>query len=156
MKLYNVKYKVWNNSFSGLNEHEKLSVGKNKKEAIDRVKEIVDKDARNFDAEEISSIFGYRISFDNYSTQKFNDASLNRIENKNENDCQIIAEVDKEDNSIDVAVKVDEEPLVTLNISTDGDDITIRKWIGFGDSVDECINIKDLDDLHQDKGITLQ
>ena len=139
MKLYNIKYKVWNNSFSGLNGHEKLSVGENKNEAIDRVKEIVDKDARNFDAEEISSIFGYRISFDNDSTQKFNGESLNRIENKNENCCQIIAEVDKEDNSIDIAVKVDEEPLVTLNISTDGNNIIIRKWIGFGDSVDECL-----------------
>ncbi len=156
MKLYNVKYKVWNNSLSGLNEHEKLSIGENKKEAIDRVKEIVDKDARNFDVEEISNIFGYSISFDNDNTQKLNGMSLNRIENENENGCQIIAEVDKEDNSIDIAVKVDEEPLVTLNISTDGNDIKISKWIGFGDSIDECINIDDLDELHQDNGITLQ
>lgn len=62
MKLYKVKYKVWDMFFSKLYDREKLSVGKDKEEAIDRVKDIVDKDARDFEAEEIESVFGYDIT----------------------------------------------------------------------------------------------
>lgn len=62
MKLYRVEYKVWDMFCSKLYDREKLSVGKNKEEAIDRVRDIVDKDARDFNAEEIESVFGYNIA----------------------------------------------------------------------------------------------
>ena len=62
MKLYRVKYRVWDMFFSKLYDREKLSVGKDKEEAIGRVKDIVDKDARDFEAEKIESIFGYGIT----------------------------------------------------------------------------------------------
>ena len=61
MKLYRVKYKVWDMFFSKLYDREKLSVGKNKEEAISKVKDIVDKDARDFEAEEIKEVFGHNI-----------------------------------------------------------------------------------------------
>jgi len=61
MKLYRVKYKTWNMSFSGLNDEEMLSVGNNKEEAIARVKAVVDRDARDFEAEEINKVFGHSI-----------------------------------------------------------------------------------------------
>lgn len=60
------------------------------------------------------------------------------------NGKQIIAEIDSEDNSVDVAVVIDGETPVTLNISVDDDKILIRKWIGYGDSEDESIYIDDL------------
>lgn len=62
MKLYQVKYGVWNHSFSKLSPREQLSVGNDETEAIARVKEVVDKDAREFSAQEISSVFGYEIN----------------------------------------------------------------------------------------------
>ena len=64
-KLYKVSYMQWNSSFSGMYECEELSVGENKKEAIEKVKENAEKDARLFDAEEITSIFGYKVMLDN-------------------------------------------------------------------------------------------
>lgn len=67
-----------------------------------------------------------------------------KITTKNKNGKQIIAEIDSEDNSVDVAVMVDGETPVTLNISVDDDKILIRKWIGYGDSEDEPIYIDDL------------
>ena len=60
------------------------------------------------------------------------------------NGKQIIAEIDSEDNSVDVAVAIDGETPVTLNISVDDDKILIRKWIGYGDSEDESIYIDEL------------
>ncbi len=99
--------------------------------------------------------FGYEIKFDDENSQKSNIEYREKIETQTVNGCQIVAEIDNEDNSIDIAVKVDEESLVTLNISTDGDDVTIRKWVGFGDSVDENINIKDIDESNQDNKMTL-
>ena len=156
MNLYKVKYRQWNALFSDMYDCEKLSVGENNQEAIDRVKEIADKDARNFEAEIITNVFGYEIKCDDNNSQKSNNNKVyKRIENQYQNDCQIIAEVDNEDNSIDVAVKVDDQPLVTLNVATDGDTITIRKWLGFGDSIDETINIDDITESHQDTEMTL-
>lgn len=72
----------------------------------------------------------------------------NQIETKILNNRQIIAEVDNEDNSLDIAVKIDDEPLVTLNIAVEGNDIIIRKWLGYGDSLDETINIDDVDSIN--------
>ena len=156
MNLYKVKYRQWNGLFSDMYDCEKLSVGENDQEAIDRVKETADKDARNFEAEIITNVFEYKIKCDDNNSQKTNnDKVCKRIENQIKNDCQIIAEVDNEDNSIDVAVKVDEQPLVTFNIAADGDTITIRKWLGFGDSIDETINIEDIDDINQNTEITM-
>lgn len=45
-------------------------------------------------------------------------------------------------------MKIDDEPLVTLNIAVVGNDIIIRKWLGYGDSVDETINIDDVDSIN--------
>lgn len=61
MKLYQVKYGVWNHSFSKLSPREELSVGNDEAEAIARIKEVADKDAGCFSAQEISSVFGYKI-----------------------------------------------------------------------------------------------
>lgn len=63
-KLYQVSYRVWNSSFSDLNQREKLSVGEDETEAIERVRKTVDSDARDFSATEISNVFGYAISVD--------------------------------------------------------------------------------------------
>lgn len=70
---------------------------------------------------------------------------------------QIIAEVDNEDNSIDVAVMIDNNPEVTLNVSVNADEeIKIRKWIGCGDSIDEIINKEDICDPEEAGDITMQ
>ena len=66
------------------------------------------------------------------------------IRTEKENDTQIYAEVSIDDNSLDVAVLVGDDSLVTLNVSTDGENILIRKWVGYGDSEDDCINIENL------------
>ena len=66
------------------------------------------------------------------------------IRTEKENDTQIYAEVSVDDNSLDVAVLVGDDSLVSLNVSTDGENILIRKWVGFGDSEDDCINIENL------------
>lgn len=61
MQLYKVEYKEWNTTFSGFYTREMLSVGNNENEAIERVKNVVDSDARDFYAEKIESVFGYNI-----------------------------------------------------------------------------------------------
>lgn len=61
MKLYRIAYRTWNMTFSGLIDREMMSVGNNAEEAINRVKSVVDRDARDFKAEEISKVFGYDI-----------------------------------------------------------------------------------------------
>ena len=66
------------------------------------------------------------------------------IRTEKENDTQIYAEVSVDDNSLDVAVLVGDDSLVTLNVSTDGENILIRKWVGYGDSEDDSINIENL------------
>ena len=55
----------------------------------------------------------------------------------------IVAEVDNEDGSIDVAVQVDGNPIITFNISADGSAAYLRKWIGYGDSLDEMIEFSE-------------
>ncbi|MEE0968757.1 MAG: hypothetical protein U0M06_05235 [Clostridia bacterium] len=64
------------------------------------------------------------------------------IRTEKENATQIYAEVSIDDNSLDVAVLVGDDSLVTLNVSTDGENILIRKWVGYGDSEDDSINIR--------------
>ena len=65
MKLYKVEYKTWDMFFSGLFDNEMLSVGKNEEDAINRVKSVVERDARDFEATEIKSIFGHNIVVEN-------------------------------------------------------------------------------------------
>jgi hypothetical protein len=65
MRLYRVEYKTWNWTFSNLIDNEMLSVGNNEEEAIQRVKSVVEKDARDFEAMEINNIFGYNILVEN-------------------------------------------------------------------------------------------
>ncbi len=43
--------------FSDMYNCEQLSVGENETEAIDRVKEVADKDARNFEAKAVTNVF---------------------------------------------------------------------------------------------------
>lgn len=71
-----------------------------------------------------------------------------RIETKEINNKKIIASVDKEDNSIDIALMINGEPMITLNVSTDEEKVLIRKWIGFGDSEDDEIY---LDELYEEE-----
>lgn len=71
-----------------------------------------------------------------------------RIETKEINNKKVIASVDKEDNSIDIAVIINGEPMITLNVSTDEEKVLIRKWIGFGDSEDDEIY---LDELYEEE-----
>ena len=61
MKLYSITYSTWNNSFSDLNRHNILAVGNGAEDAIQRTKEMVERDARDFRAEEISDVMGFRI-----------------------------------------------------------------------------------------------
>ena len=61
MKLYSVTYSTWNGSFSDLNRHNVLAVGNGAEDAIQRTKEMVERDARDFRAEEISDVMGFRI-----------------------------------------------------------------------------------------------
>ena len=69
MNLYSVTYREWNTYFSDMYKCEKLSVGKNKQEAIDRVKEVAAKDARFFEAEEITTVFGHKVIFGDDNAQ---------------------------------------------------------------------------------------
>ena len=61
IKLYSVTYSTWNSSFSDLNRHSILAVGNGAEDAIQRTKEMVERDARDFRAEEISDVMGFRI-----------------------------------------------------------------------------------------------
>lgn len=62
MKLYSVSYREWDMFFSNLIDCTKLSVGENKDEAIERVKQVVAKDARDFKACKIKAVFGHKIT----------------------------------------------------------------------------------------------
>ena len=64
LKLYQVSYRVWNSSFSTLSERERLSIGEDEDEAIERIKETADRDARDFTAKEVSNVFGCAIRVD--------------------------------------------------------------------------------------------
>jgi hypothetical protein len=68
-----------------------------------------------------------------------------RIETKEINNKKIITDVDDEDNSIDISVIIDGNPDVTLNVSVDEKKILIRKWVGYGDSVDEVIYLDEIE-----------
>ena len=61
MKFYLVRYKTWNMFFSDLINREMFSVGESQEDAIRRVKDVVDRDARDFEAKEIEKVFGYTI-----------------------------------------------------------------------------------------------
>lgn len=77
MNLYRVTYREWNDSFSDMYDCEELSVGENEQEAIARVKEIAEKDARDFEAEKISKVFGRKITFEDDSAQKLDTDEIN-------------------------------------------------------------------------------
>ena len=71
MNLYKVEYREWNTYFSDMHRREMLSVGKNEREAIDRVKEVVAKDASSFEAEKISTVFGHKVLLNDNMLQEF-------------------------------------------------------------------------------------
>ena len=48
MKLYEVTFNTWNDSFSGLHGHKTLAVGTDSKDAILRVRQNTERDARDF------------------------------------------------------------------------------------------------------------
>ena len=70
MYLFNVTYKAWNNSFSDLISRSILSVGHNKKEAIDNAKNNVKKDCRDFEASKIESVMGYKIEVNKIKSEQ--------------------------------------------------------------------------------------
>ena len=61
MELYSVAYSTWNSSFSDLNRHNILAVGTGAEEAIQRAKETVEKNAMDFQAQEIKDVMGFKI-----------------------------------------------------------------------------------------------
>ncbi len=61
MKLYEVTYYTWNTSFSDLVLRKTLSVGFAESDAIDRARNSIDIDSRNFEAHEISEVMGFPI-----------------------------------------------------------------------------------------------
>ena len=77
MNLYKVTYREWNGSFSDMYDCEELSVGENEKEAIARVKKIAGNDARDFEAERITNVFGKKIIFENEQKQVLNSEEIN-------------------------------------------------------------------------------
>ena len=77
MNLYKVTYREWNGSFSDMYDCEELSVGENEKEAIERVKKIAGNDARDFEAERITNVFGKKIVFENEQKQVLNSEEIN-------------------------------------------------------------------------------
>lgn len=64
---------------------------------------------------------------------------------------QIIATIDKEDNSMDIAIMINGSPEITLNVSVDEEKALIRKWVGYGDSEDEEIYLDELFDEEEDE-----
>lgn len=77
MNLYRVTYREWNSSFSDMYDCEELSVGENEEEAIERVKEIAGKDARDFEAVRVLNVFGRKIIFEDYSVQTLDTDEIN-------------------------------------------------------------------------------
>ena len=62
MKLWKIKYTCYNKNYTRLRNPEILSVGKTAEEAIAKAIESgLEYDARNFKAEEISNVFGFKI-----------------------------------------------------------------------------------------------
>lgn len=85
MKLYNVTYRQWNDSFSDMYDCEELSVGNTPEEAIEKVKNNVEKDARDFEAEDISKVFGYYVIISNNQEQeKYSEMLKERIKSNYE------------------------------------------------------------------------
>ena len=76
MNLYRVTYREWNTSFSDMYKCEKLSVGENKDEAIERVKKVAAKDARYFEASKITSVFGHKVMFEDDNIQKMESGEI--------------------------------------------------------------------------------
>ena len=61
MKLYEVTFNTWNDSFSGLHGHKTLAVGTDSKDAILQVRQNTERDARDFKATEIKTVMGYQV-----------------------------------------------------------------------------------------------
>ena len=85
-RLYRVSYRQWNSCFSDMYDCEELSVGEDEEEAIAKVKEKAESDARFFKAEEITSIFGYKVILNNgeqnLDTDKINITAIANDTNK--------------------------------------------------------------------------
>ena len=67
-----------------------------------------------------------------------------KIETIEINNKQIVAEVDEEENSIDIGVIINGESKVSLNVLVDDDKVLIRKWINFRDSEEDVIYLDEL------------
>ena len=69
-----------------------------------------------------------------------------RLETKETDNKKIIAEVDTEDNSIDIAIVIDGADIpITFNISIGNETVKLRKWLGYGaDGEDEIISLNDI------------
>lgn len=69
-----------------------------------------------------------------------------KIKTKEINSKQIVATIDEEDNSVDIAVLINGNPEISFNISVNDEMVLLRKWIGYGDSEDENIYLSDLEE----------
>ena len=79
LKLYSVAFFTWNESFSNLDRHDVLAVGYEMKDAIQRVKEAAERDARDFTATEITDVVGFKISAVEGLEEKSVETSINGV-----------------------------------------------------------------------------
>ena len=71
---------------------------------------------------------------------------MKRIETFSVKGKKLVAEIDYEENSIDIALIVDNKDIpITFNLAiTDDNMVKLRKWVGFdADSEEELISIKE-------------
>lgn len=61
MKLYKVNYKIWDVYAFETIRRERLSIGANEEEAIERIRANESASARDFKATEITEVFGHKI-----------------------------------------------------------------------------------------------
>lgn len=61
MKLYKVRYNIWNVYYPEVIRRERLSIGTDAEDAIERIKAIESISARDFEAIEITEVFGHKI-----------------------------------------------------------------------------------------------
>lgn len=61
MKLYQVGYYAFNDSFSDMKFYHMLAVGTSSEDAIERAKKVAPKEARDFRAYPVYDVMGYRI-----------------------------------------------------------------------------------------------
>ena len=85
---------------------------------------------------------------DGVNWNKIKGVEFMRIETKEINNKKIIAEVDTEENSIDIAIVIDGADIpITFNVSIlNNEAVRLRKWYGYDvDGEDETVYINDVE-----------